>query len=270
MPTLRELTEYHKPTSLDEALKLLRRPNVPTVPIAGGSGLVPAAPRDVEAVVDLSALNLAYIKSCEDFQAFTGLCIGATTTLQTIIEDETIRDYADGVLVKTIRDTATRNVRNAASLAGSIIDAKGNSPLLTMLLALDARLTILGDKEEEVALAKWTRPDRTLITLIALPALSNETHAAYEKVARTPADLPIVCVAARAAVINGQLNTVRLALGGIGRKPLLIERASINIEEAVQIAVDSIEPPSDYFATAEYRHEMIGVLVKRVLSTLSR
>ncbi len=270
MPTLRELTEYHKPTSLDEALKLLRRPDIRTVPIAGGSGLVPAAPRDVEAVVDLSALDLAYIKPCEDLKAFARLCIGAATTLQTIVEDEAIRDYADGVLVKTILDTATRNVRGAASLAGSIIDAKGNSPLLTMLLALDAHLTILGDKEEDVALAKWTQQDRTLITRIALPVLSNETHAAYEKVARTPADLPIVCVAARATVTNGQLNDVRLALGGLGRKPLLIERASIGIKEAVKIAVESIDPPSDYFATAEYRREMIGVLVKRVLSSLSR
>ena len=270
MPTLRELTEYHTPTSLDEALTLLRRPDVRTVPIAGGSGLVPAAPRNVEAVVDLSALDLAYIKPCEESQTPAGLCIGATTTLQTIIEDETIRDYADGALVKTILDTATRNVRDAASLAGSIVDAQGNSPLLTMLLALDARLTILGDKEEDVALAKWTQSDRTLIIRIALPALSNEVHAAYEKVARTPADLPIICVAARAAVANGQLSDVRLALGGIGRKPLLIERAAIDLVEAVKIAVESIEPPSDYFATAEYRREMIDVLVKRVLSTLSR
>src|SRR3972149_4473622 len=198
MPTLRKPTEYHNPPSLDEALKLLRRPDVRTVPIAGGSGLVSAAPRDVEAVVDLSALDLAYIKPCEGFQSlerplgFARLCIGATTTLQTIVEDEAIRDYADGVLVKTILDTATRNVRDAASLAGSIVEAKGNSPLRTMLLALDAHLTILGDKEEEeVALAKWTQQDRTLITRIALPALSNEIHAAYEKVARTPADLPI-------------------------------------------------------------------------------
>ena len=231
---------------------------------------MPAAPRDVEAVVDLSALELAYIKPCEESQTPAGLCIGATTPLQTIIENETIRAYADGTLVKTILDTATRNVRDAASLAGSIVAAKGNSPLLTMLLALDARLTIFGSQETEVALAQWTQPDRTLITRVALPALSNETHAAYEKVARTPADLPIVCVAARATVTGGRLGAVRLALGGIGHKPLLIERASIGVEEAVKIAVESIEPPSDYFATAAYRREMIGVLVRRTLLTLSR
>ncbi|HTP09512.1 MAG TPA: molybdopterin dehydrogenase, partial [Anaerolineae bacterium] len=62
MPTLRELAEYHKPTTLDEALRLLRRTSVRTVPLAGGTSLVPSAARDVQAVVDLSALDLSYIK----------------------------------------------------------------------------------------------------------------------------------------------------------------------------------------------------------------
>jgi CO/xanthine dehydrogenase FAD-binding subunit len=55
MPTLRELAEYHQPTTLDEALKLLRRTRIKTMPLAGGTSLVPEAARDVQAVVDLSA-----------------------------------------------------------------------------------------------------------------------------------------------------------------------------------------------------------------------
>ncbi len=263
MPSLRELTEYHKPTSIDEAIQLLRRPQIRSVPIAGGTQLVPSAAHDIEAVIDLSALNLAYIKSTDQ-----GIAIGAMTTLQRIVEDELVHKYADGVLVKSILGSASLNTRNAASFAGSIVGAAGSSPLLTTLLALDARLIVRGDREQEVSMANWVAQHGTLILQINLPALAAHTHVAYEKVARTPADLPIVCVAARATIDQNRLTNVRLALGGVAGKPIVIEKTESTIEPAAQLAVESIDPPSDYFATAEYRREMIGVLVKRVLQSI--
>ncbi len=271
MPTLRELTEYHRPPTLDEAMKLLRRTSVKTAPLAGGTSLVPEAARDVQAVVDLGALNLAYVKtSAVSAERLGGLEIGATTKLQTIVDHEDARAYADGVLVKAILDSAARNTREAASLAGSIVSAHGNSPLVTVMLALEARLTVRRTREEEVALAYWTPQPRSLVLKVTLPALPANIHAAYEKVARTPADQPIVCVAARATIEDQQLREVRLALGGVDEKPIVMTQASGSIEELAQLAAAAIHPRDDYFATAAYRREMIGVLVRRVLSKLAR
>ena len=262
MPNLRTLTEYHKPETLEEALKLLRRTGVKTVPLAGGTSLVPSAAPDVQAVVDLSALGLSYVK---------GLSIGATTTLQTIVDHAELRAYADGVLTAAVLDTASRQTREEATLAGSIVAAAGNSPLFTALLALDAHLTARtgrGTREEEVALPYWTPQPRALIVQITLPALTARIHAAYEKVARTPADLPIVCVAARASIDHDQLREIRLALGGVGEKPIVITQPAGSIENLAQLAVATVTPVDDYFASADYRREMIGVLTRRVLSTL--
>jgi CO/xanthine dehydrogenase FAD-binding subunit len=273
MPTLRELTEYHKPATLDEALKLLRRTRVKTVPLAGGTSLVPEAARDVQAVVDLNALDLSFIRTAEASGELHGLEIGATTKLQALADHEAVRAYADGVLVTAIFDSASRHVREAASLAGSIVAAPGNSPLFTALLALDARLivrTARGTREDEVALPYWTPQPRALILRVALPAWPGDTRAAYEKVARTPADLPIVCVAARATIDQDQLRHVRLALGGIAERPIVITQAAGSTADLAQLAVSTVTPPDDYFATADYRREMIGVLTKRVLSNLKR
>jgi CO/xanthine dehydrogenase FAD-binding subunit len=264
MPTLRTLTEYHKPETVEEALKLLRRTSVKTVPLAGGTSLVPEAAPDVQAVVDLSALGLSYVK---------GLSIGAMTTLQTIVDHAELRAYADGVLTAAILDAASRQTREGATLAGSIVSAAGNSPLFTALLALDARLTVRtgrGTREEEVQLAYWTPQPRALILQVTLPALDGTTHATYEKVARTPADLPIVCVAVRAMVDQGELRAIRLALGGVGEKPIVIVQPAGSIEELAQLAVATVTPIDDYFASADYRREMIGVLTKRALSSLVR
>jgi CO/xanthine dehydrogenase FAD-binding subunit len=273
MPTLRELTEYHKPTTVDEALKLLRRTSIKTVPLAGGTSLVPAAAPDVQAVVDLNALGLSFVKTSEVSENLRSLEIGATTRLQALVDHEAVRAYADGVFVTAILDAATRHTREAASLAGSIVAAPGNSPLFTALLALDARLIVRparGTREEEMALADWTAQPRALILRVTLPALSANTHAAYEKVARTPADLPIVCVAARATIDHDQLRDIRLALGGVAVKPIVTKLPAGSIDELAQLAVSTVTPADDYFATADYRREMIGVLVKRALSSMAQ
>jgi CO/xanthine dehydrogenase FAD-binding subunit len=264
MPILRELTEYHRPETIEEALKLLRRTRVKTVPLAGGTSLVPAATPDVQAVVDLSALGLSYVK---------GLSLGAMTTLQTIVDHADLRTYADGVLTAAILDSASRQTREGATLAGSIVSAAGNSPLFTVLLALGASLLVRtgrGTREEEVALPYWTPQPRALILQVTLPVLNDDTHTAYEKVARTPADLPIVCVAARATIDHDHLRDIRLALGGVSEKPIVITQPAGSIEDLARLAVATVTPADDYFASADYRREMIGALTKRVLSHLTR
>jgi CO/xanthine dehydrogenase FAD-binding subunit len=261
MPTLRELTEYHKPTTIDEAVKLLRRRKIRTWPIGGGTTLVAEASPDVQAVVDLSALGLSYIKTLEVSENLKGLEIGATTTLQTLIDDERVQVYANGVLVKALRDTASRNAREAATLAGSIVASDGKSPLLATLFALSAQLKVRGLREQTVALEEFLPQANTLILSVTLPALPAGACVAYEKVARTPADLPIVCVAALTSA-----EVTRLALGGVGDQMVLIDADVPTMEEAVELAQASIDPPTDYFASSEYRREMIGVLVRRVLA----
>ncbi len=256
MPALRELTEYHTPATIDEAVKLLRRRKIVTRPIGGGTALVAEASPDVQAVVDLSQLGLSYITPTD-----AGLEIGATTTLQTLVDDAQVQAYADGVLVKAILDTASRNTREAATFAGSIVASDGKSPLLATLFALGAQLTIRGLREQTVALEEFSPQADTLILSVTLPTLPDGAHAAYEKVARTPADLPIVCVA---ALKSAELT--RIALGGVGDQMLVIDADTPTIEEAIELAQASIEPPTDYFASSEYRREMIGVLVKRVLA----
>lgn len=267
MPSLRELTEYHKPASIDEALQLLHRPDVRSLLIAGGTGVVADASPDVQAVIDLSGLNLSYIKTTEH-----GLAIGATTTLQQVLADKAIRDYADGVLIKAILDSAALNTRNAASIAGSIVGAAGNSPLVTALLAVGATLNIHGDRSQHSALSDWGVDAKTLILEVLLPQLASNTRAAYEKVARTPADLPIVCVAASGSIDakRGEVIGARIAIGGVSARPLVIVRPELPIEQAAPLAQQAIDPVSDYFATADYRREMIGVLTKRVIQQMAQ
>lgn len=175
------ITQYHRPQTLDEALKLLSRPN--TLPLGGGTLLSHRRSDSVE-VIDLQALGLNSIK-----KSGNNLEIGATATLQQLFEDP---NCSTG-LKSTLKLEAPLNLRNAATVAGTIVVCDGRSTFVTALLALDAKLTIIKSKPETVNLGDFIplRP-RGLITAISIPL---QAQIAFDYVARTPADKPIVCVA---------------------------------------------------------------------------
>src|SRR5437868_12331882 len=81
------LLEYHWAEHIDEALMLLSRTDMKTVPLAGGTYLLGQKDDSIQAVVDLRDLELAYIS--EDAR---GIHIGAMTTLQAMVDAAVLKD----------------------------------------------------------------------------------------------------------------------------------------------------------------------------------
>jgi probable selenate reductase FAD-binding subunit len=266
---LLNLREYHRPDNLEEAVTLLRRRAPVTVPLAGGTYLVAAGRRDVEAVVDLRDLALAYVRAAD-----ATLHIGATTPLQEIIDTPEMHSFSSGVLAATARAGASRNIRLARTIGGLIASAAGEDPLLTALLALDAKLTLLAPKARQIPLVSFLAYRERLLADGAL--LAGPLGAAYHSVGRTPHDRPIVCAVARLELAKGIAANVRLALGGVAslpiraneleqtleRKPLLMAR----IEAVVENMAAGLEPLGDFRGSAGYRQAMARVLARRALS----
>ena len=86
---------------------------------------------------------------------------------------------------------------------------------------------------------------------------------AYEYIARTPADLPIIC----AAVARWPSGRTRVILGGTGEAPVLAMDGPESGGEEISVA-DAYSHAGDEWASAEYRQEMAQVLVKRCLSKM--
>jgi CO/xanthine dehydrogenase FAD-binding subunit len=257
------IVAYHHPTSLEEALALLARKQPRTVPLAGGSALNRPSPEQL-AAVDLQELGLSQVDASGKL-----LKIGATTTLQTLLS------HLDRIpaLKEVVLREANYNLRQVASLAGTLVAADGRSPLATAFLALDATLELLPGQDpehptqdpEEIALGdllplRSERLPGRLITQISIPL---NVELAYEYVARTPADLPLVCV----AVVVWPSGRTRLALGGYGKAPALAFDGSEG--EGVETAARSAySQAQDAWATAEYRREVAAVLAGRCLQSL--
>jgi carbon-monoxide dehydrogenase medium subunit len=270
------LKAYHRPESIDEAVTLLREGAPSTVALAGGTTLVASGRRDVEAVVDLRNLSLSYVHA----QSAT-LCIGATTTLQQLIDHPDLGTFASGVLPETARAVAGRNQRNGATIGGAVASAGGEDPLLTALLALDARLKVFAPESRQIPIAGFLAyrqrllEDGALIAEVRFPLLIGPLGAAYAAVGRTPRDRPIVCAVARLELAGGIAGNVRLALSGVAGVPVrataseqMLERKLVTddrVAAAAEKAAAGLTPGGDFRGSAEYRLAMTRVLARRAL-----
>ncbi|HSL45167.1 MAG TPA: FAD binding domain-containing protein [Anaerolineales bacterium] len=245
------ITAYHRPKTLDEALTLLAQPH--TAPLGGGTLLSHPSPNRVEAV-DLQAIGLNTIK-----KSGNNLELGATVTLQQLLESE----HCPEALRTALKLEAPLNLRNAATVAGTLVSCDGRSTFASVLLALDAKLELSklehSNVETRVSNIGEILPLRDLqgwlITSISLPL---NTRLAFEYVARTPADKPIVC----AALAQWNSGRTRLALGGYGKSPLLAMDGT-EAEGLETAARNAFHEAADEWGSAEYRMDVAAMLAKR-------
>jgi CO/xanthine dehydrogenase FAD-binding subunit len=250
------ITAYHRPTSLKSALELLARPD--TVPLGGGTLLARPGTGPIE-VVDLQALGLNQMKK----RGYEWI-LGAAVTLQEILESESCPE----ALAAAVKLEAPINIRNSATLAGTLVTCDGRSPVATVLLSMDARLAIETGRKPSgkgpsslLDLGEFLplRP-RGLITSVTLPV----QRTAFDFISRTPADKPLVC----AALTRWSSGRTRLALGGTGKNPLLAMDGP-EAGDAEAAARNAYHEAGDEWASAAYRMEMAATLARRCMSALT-
>ncbi|HSN74319.1 MAG TPA: FAD binding domain-containing protein [Anaerolineae bacterium] len=271
--------EYLRPKTLDEALTLLRRPGMRTVPLAGGAWLVPRLRGDVDvpepleepvdAVVDLADLGLSFIE-LEGQPGDGSLRLGATTTLEQMADSAVCRQLASGILAQAAQREAPINQRNAATVAGAVLGAPSQSELLLALLALAAHAVVNAGQPRAVPLNELLAdlPGQLgggLVTEIKLPWPAETARGGLARVARTPTDQPIV---AAAALVGG--DSRRVVVGGVTSAPLLLRlEAGVDLEPVLDAALEDVPMLSDWQGSDEYRRAMALVLGRRALEQAS-
>jgi CO/xanthine dehydrogenase FAD-binding subunit len=244
------INQYYRPSSIDEALKLLSITDEKVVPLGGGTQI--SHSHEPISVVDLQNLELNKIK----FEG-NSIFLGSTTTLHAVAENSKLH--------QSLRDAASKelnfNLRQIATLAGMVVTGDGRSILLTALLGMDAIITWLpGSKTQGLGEFLLTRNHNWPGRLIESLKIPSNVLLKFASVGRSPADLPVICV----AVAKWPSGRVRIALGGFGGVPVLALDAteSGGIDFAVK---DALANSTDQWASAEYRQSVAAILVKRLL-----
>jgi len=261
------ITAYHRPKTLDEALALLSQPN--RTPLGGGTLLSHSKADSIEAV-DLQSLSLDFVK-----KQGNALEIGATVTLQQLLESE----HCPEAWKSALKLEAPLNIRNSATVAGTLVACDGRSTFAALMLALDAKLEVKSiNKFELMEMEIESRPPRQEIASLGigefLPLRLDQIHGklitsmsvpinvkfAFDYVSRTPADKPIVC----AALAQWNSGRTRLVLGGYGKSPILAMDGT-EAEGVETAARNAFHEATDEWASAEYRMDVAATLAKRCL-----
>jgi carbon-monoxide dehydrogenase medium subunit len=269
--------EYERADSVDGAIQLLSAKDDAKI-IAGGHSLLPlmrlrlARPATL---VDISRLNdLRYIREDGDT-----IAIGALTRHHDVANDETLQRLCP-ILPYAASKVGDPQVRHVGTIGGSVAHADPAGDMPTVLLALDAEMVVRGANgaSRTVKAGDFFRglfePDlasNEVLAEIRVPKTAGRGWS-YLKFNRRAQDWALVGVAALAS--NGTPATVTLA--NMSDRPIhasgVEEELAAGTEpaRAAERAAESTRPPSDAFASAEYRQEVVKVLVRRALEEALR
>lgn len=296
---------YHTPTTVIDALKLLQQYGDDAQIIAGGTDLIldmqNGAHAPVTALVDVTHIDgLATIHTASATDDTTDdatqyVVLGAAVT-HTQIERSALIQQHGAALVESCSVVGGPQVRNVATIGGNVAHALPAADGTIGLLALNAQVqvcTLTGQNGNRALTQAW----QPLLTIFAGPGRNNLAHnqlisafrfpqkcarqaSAFDRIMRPQGvALPILGLAANVTLDESltQVVSATIAIGPAGPIPFRAASAEAVLTSApfsddlVDAAVDAAQSQaqlrtSRHRASQEYRHEMVAVLLRRVLT----
>jgi len=272
--------DYHAPTSLDEAVRLLAEAGDEGKLLAGGQSFLPvlrlrlAAP---ETVVDLG-----HVEELRGVREDGGtLVIGAMTPHHEVATNELVRRHAR-VLSEAAATVADPQVRHRGTIGGALAHADPAGDMPAPVLALGGELVVVGPNgRRTVAIADFlddifttTMADDEVLAEVRIPS-HDGWGGHYAKFTRVAQQWSIVAVAAAVRVEGGSIAEARVALTNMGSTAVRassVEQALVGAEatdEAVRAAAaqaaDGTSPTTDTNGDADYRRHLATVLTRRAV-----
>jgi len=278
------LQEYLMPGTVDEALTALKKYENNAYIIAGGTDVMvnlqekkisPNVLVDVSGIPELKELRL-------DGEVIR---IGAGVTHSQVAKNALIQEKA-GVLAMASREVGSLQIRNVATLVGNVVSAQPAADAAIALVALDAVAEIIGvDGKKEMSVLDLyagvgvCNVDCTLelVTALKFPALKRNQGSAFVRLAKRKAlALPMLNVAVVVSLDGGNFEWARIIMAPVGPGPVravdcenALKGAPVNSETISRAAVlatnQAVPRDSALRGSAEYRREVIKVLVRRAL-----
>ena len=278
--------DYHLPVSVDEAVSLLARYNGKARVVAGGTDLIldlqQGNEHPVEALVDVTRIvGLNEIREEAGF-----ILIGAGVTHTQIVASELLHRKATA-LVEASYVVGGPQVRNVATIGGNVAHALPAADGTTALNALDAEVEVdsFSGRRWIPFTALFLGPgqsaiDSTREVLTALRCKATGPHegSAASRIMRPQGvALPIMNFSTWVRVIDNVIDEVALAVAPVAPTPFRCKQTEAflmgkpataeSIEAAVDVLLSECKPrTSPHRATAEYRKEVLPVLLRRTLS----
>ena len=276
--------EFHEASTLDQASELLARFGSEARLMMGGTDLL----------VDLKKgrFRTSHIVSLDRIASLRGIAggndgvrIGALTTLSQLARSNVIKERFPAVL-DSVREMATPQIRNVATVGGNIASAVPCADLPPMLMVLKARVTLWARSGERVlpleaffiGPRQSVRREDEVLTEIFIPYPPAGFGAAYARFSLREANAIAVAGVAAGVVLgeDGRVREARIGLCAVAPTSKLVEAATllvgqvldeVSIGRAAAAAVEASKPISDMRGQADFRRALVDALTRRALVT---
>jgi carbon-monoxide dehydrogenase medium subunit len=279
---------YHRPKSLAEVLALLADYENEARILAGGTDLLlqmkrgnlwgRPCPKHLISVRDVGELKGIRLEGGE-------IRMGAGTTHREAELSPLVQEHL-GALSDAVKQLASVQIRNVATIAGNVCNAAPCADTAAPLLALGTMIRIAGPQGERTLPLEefFLGPGQVnlnpgeVITEFQIPLPPDGAASAYARVARREAmDITMVGVAVQlyCSPDRKKIKGAQIALNTVAPKPIRAKEAEqvlvgvaagrAAFEEAGIVAAAHASPRTSFRGTAEYRREMVKVFVKRAL-----
>jgi carbon-monoxide dehydrogenase medium subunit len=257
--------EYHRPSSLDEALSLLAKGKGSA--LAGGQSLIPAMKLDLAAPTGLVSLrDVSELKGVKKEKG--ALTIGAMTTHAEVARSKDVQKEI-AALATLAGEIGDPQVRNCGTIGGSVAHADPAADYPAALVGLGA--TVLTNSREIAADEFFRGMFNTALgpgELIKAVRFPVPERAAYAKFASKASKYALVGV-----MVSKNGKAVRVAVTGAGTT--VFRQAQMEAALAKDFSPKSLEGVaqsakglvSDLEASAEYRAHLVGVMARRAVES---
>lgn len=207
----------------------------------------------------------------------SGLAIGAAVILNRLLEERAVTE-GYRALTQAISDLASYTVRNRATLVGNVTNASPCADTVPPLCVLQARVEITGPSgarelpvQELIAGVREVKLGRgELVTRVLVPPPAPGTWSGFLKRKRVKGhDLALANVA---LLRDPERTQLRLSVGSCNPTPVVVSLddmfAQPDEQEAVERAEQQVHPIDDVRASVEYRRDMVGMMVRRLLAEM--
>jgi aerobic carbon-monoxide dehydrogenase medium subunit len=275
--------EYHRATTLQEALSALDEHGEDAKVLAGGQSLIPlmklrfASPEHLVDINDVPGLD-----GIEEHDG--SLSIGALVRHRTLAASELIADRYP-TIAAAAPQIADPLVRNRGTIGGSLAHADPAGDLGSVMLAMEATVVLTSSQGERVVPIGEFLVDtfttsiapNEILTEVRVPTPPPRSGGTYLKLERKVGDFATVAVAVTLTLHDGTVGLAGIGLTGVGLKNIDAADAAASLAgaaptdeafaEAGRLAAEASNPVTDVRGSEAYKRHMVDVFTRRGLAT---
>ncbi len=274
--------DYHLPTNVPDACRLLADLGDDARVVAGGHSLIPMM--KLRMAVPEHLIDLRGIEALKGVTVDSGwITIGAMTTQADVIASSTLAD-ACPILRETSLQIADPQIRNLGTLGGNVANGDPGNDMPAVMQALNAIYQIQGSAGAREINARdfyeaaffTALGDDEILTAIRIPTPTSAHGYAYQKQKRKIGDYATAAAAVLLTWEDGACRAASIALTNVGETPLFAEAAGhaligttvdkLTIDAAVEAAEAITSPAEDGRGPAAFRTKVAGVMVGRAIA----